>query len=165
MATAKKPAAKAAAKKPAAKKAAAKPAAKKVAAKKPAAKKVAAKKPVAKKAAAKPAAKKVAAKKPAAKKVAAKKPAAKKAAAPRKPNAAFMKPMTPSAVLAAVIGANPLPRTEVTKKIWEYIKKFKLQDDANRRMINGDDKLKAVFGGKKQVSMFEMTKLVSNHLK
>ena len=76
-----------------------------------------------------------------------------------------MKPMTPSAILAAVIGSNPLPRTEVTKKIWEYIKKSKLQDDLNKRMINADEKLKAVFGGKKQVSMFEMTKLVSNHLK
>jgi chromatin remodeling complex protein RSC6 len=155
MATAKKPAAK----KPAAKKAAAKPAAKKVAAK-PAAKKAA----PAKKAAAKPVAKKAAP----AKKAAAKKPVAKKAAAkpktPRKPNAAFMKPMTPSATLGAVIGANPLPRTEVTKKVWDYIKKNKLQDDANKRMINADDKLKAVFGGKKQVSMFEMTKLISNHL-
>ncbi|HYD80614.1 MAG TPA: SWIB/MDM2 domain-containing protein [Paucimonas sp.] len=170
MATAKKPAAKkAAAKKPAAKKPAAKkPVAKKAApAKKPAAKKAAAK-PAAKKAAAKPAAKKAApakkAAKPAAKKVAAKKPAAKKAKTARKPNAAFMKPMTPSATLAAVIGANPLPRTEVTKKVWDYIKKAKLQDEANKRMINADDKLKAVFGGKKQVSMFEMTKLVSNHL-
>lgn len=163
MATAKKPAAKPAAKKAAAKPAA-KPAAKKVAAK-PAAKKVAAK-PAAKKVAAKPVAKKAApAKKVAAKKVAAKKPVAKKAATPRKPNAAFMKPMTPSAILAAVIGAAPLPRTEVTKKIWEYIKKFKLQDEANKRNINADDKLKAVFGGKKQVSMFEMTKLVSDHLK
>jgi len=76
-----------------------------------------------------------------------------------------MKPMTPSAALAAVVGSAPLPRTEVTKKIWEYIKKAKLQDAANRRMINADDKLKAVFGGKKQVSMFEMTKLVSGHLK
>jgi upstream activation factor subunit UAF30 len=172
MATAKKPAAKSAAKKPAAKKAAAKPAAKKAApakkaAAKPAAKKVAAKpaakKPVAKKAAAKPAAKKAAP----AKKAAVKKPVAKKAAKPktaRKPNAAFMKPMTPSATLGAVIGANPLPRTEVTKKVWDYIKKNKLQDDANKRMINADDKLKAVFGGKKQVSMFEMTKLISNHL-
>lgn len=149
MATAKKPAAKkAAAKKPAAKK----PAAKKPAAKKPAAKKAAAKKPVAKKAAP-------------AKKAAAKKPAAKKAKTPRKPNAAFMKPLTPSAALAAVVGANPLPRTEVTKKVWDYIKKHKLQDEANKRNINGDDKLKAVFGGKKQVSMFEMTKLISNHLK
>ena len=105
----------------------------------------------------------------AAKPAAAKKPvAAKKAAAPaapRKPNAAFMKPMTPSTVLAAVVGATPLPRTEVTKKVWDYIKKLDLQDPANRRMINADDKLKAVFGGKAQVSMFEMTKLISDHLK
>jgi upstream activation factor subunit UAF30 len=135
--------------------------AKKAAAKKPAAKKPAAKKPAAKKAPAKkPAAKKAPAKKPAAKTAVAKKPAAK-----RKPNAAFMKPMTPSSVLAAVIGAAALPRTEVTKKIWEYIKKNKLQDAINRRLINADEKLRAVFGGKKQVSMFEMTKLVSNHLK
>ncbi len=145
----------------AAKKAAAKkPAAKKPAAKKPAAKKPAAKAPAAKK----PAAKKPAAKKPAAKKPAAKKPAAKKPAAKRKPNAAFMKAMTPSAILAAVIGANPMPRTEVTKKIWEYIKKNKLQDAANKRMINADAKLKAIFN-KAQVSMFEMTKLISNQLK
>ena len=86
-------------------------------------------------------------------------------AAPRKPNAAFMKAMTPSAVLAEVVGATPLPRTEVTKKVWDYIKKLDLQDPANRRMINADDKLKAVFGGKAQVSMFEMTKLISDHLK
>ena len=124
----------------------------------------------AKKAAKKPAAKKATAKKPAAKKPAAKKPAAKKAAAKkpaakRKPNAAFMKPMTPSSVLANVIGSTPMPRTEVTKKIWEYIKKNKLQDAMNRRNINADEKLKAVFGGKSKVSMFEMTKLVSNHLK
>ena len=139
-----------------------KAAAKKPAAKKPAAKKVAAKKVVAKKAPAK----KVVAKKVVAKKVVAKKAPAKKAAAKtaRKPNAAFMKPMTPSAVLAAVVGASPLPRTEVTKKVWDYIKKHKLQDDANRRNINADDKLKAVFGGKKTVSMFEMTKLISGHL-
>jgi chromatin remodeling complex protein RSC6 len=149
----------AAAKKPAAKK----PAAKKPAAKKPAAK-VAAKKPAAKKPAAKPAAKKPAAKKPAAKKPAAKKPAAKKPAAKRKPNAAFMKAMTPSSVLAAVIGANPMPRTEVTKKVWDYIKKNKLQDAVNRRMINADEKLRALFQ-KAQVSMFEMTKLISGHLK
>jgi upstream activation factor subunit UAF30 len=136
-----------------AKKAAKKPAAKKPAAKKPAAKKPAAKKPAAKKAA------------PAKKKPAAKKPAAKKPAAKRKPNAAFMKAMTPSAVLAAVVGATPMPRTEVTKKIWDYIKKNKLQDAVNRRLINADEKLKAVFGGKGKVSMFEMTKLVSNHLK
>jgi chromatin remodeling complex protein RSC6 len=76
-----------------------------------------------------------------------------------------MKPMTPSASLAAVIGAGPMPRTEVTKKIWAYIKKNKLQDAKNRRMINADDKLKEVFKGAKQVSMFEMTKLVSKHLK
>ena len=141
------------------KKAAKKPAAKKAPAKKkPAAKKVAAKKP---------AAKKVAAKKPAAKKVAAKKAPAKKAKAKttRKPNAAFMKPLTPSAALAAVVGSNPLPRTDVTKKVWDYIKKHKLQDSVNRRNINADDKLKAVFGGKKTVSMFEMTKLISGHLK
>jgi chromatin remodeling complex protein RSC6 len=151
MATAKKAAAK---KKPAAKKPAAKKAVKKTVAKKAPAKKVAAKKP---------AAKKVAAKKTPAKKAVVKK-AAKKATT-RKPNAAFMKPMTPSAVLAAVIGSNPLPRTEVTKKVWDYIKKHKLQDAVNRRNINADDKLKAVFNGKKTVSMFEMTKLISGHLK
>jgi chromatin remodeling complex protein RSC6 len=166
MATAKKkPAAKkAAAKKPAAKKAA-KPAAKKAVAKKAPAKKVAAKKPAAKKAVAK----KAVAKKAVAKKAVAPKKAVKKAAAkpktPRKPNAAFMKPLTPSSTLGAVVGAGALPRTEVTKKVWDYIKKNKLQDAANKRMINADDKLKAVFGGKKQVSMFEMTKLISAHLK
>jgi chromatin remodeling complex protein RSC6 len=133
---------------------------------KKAAKKTAAKKPAAKKSAAKkPAAKKSAAKKPAAKKSAAKKPAAKKTAAKRKPNAAFMKAMTPSSVLAAVVGGMPMPRTEVTKKIWDYIKKNKLQDAVNKRLINADEKLRAVFGGKSKVSMFEMTKLVSNHLK
>ena len=110
----------------------------------------------------KAATKKTASKKTASKKTASKKPA--KAKVKRKPNAAFMKPMTPSASLGAVIGANAMPRTEVTKKIWAYIKKNKLQDDKNRRMINADDKLKVVFGGKKQVSMFEMTKLVSKHL-
>jgi upstream activation factor subunit UAF30 len=125
-----------------------------------------AKKPAAKKAPAKkPAAKKAPAKKAPAKKAAAKKPAAKKSTAKRKPNAAFMKPMTPSGTLAAVVGSMPMPRTDVTKKIWDYIKKNKLQDNINRRLINADDKLRAVFGGKKQVSMFEMTKLVSNHLK
>ena len=124
-----------------------------------------AKKAAKKSAAKKPAAKKTAAKKPAAKKSAAKKPAAKKSAAKRKPNAAFMKAMTPSTVLAAVVGGMPMPRTEVTKKIWDYIKKNKLQDAVNKRLINADDKLRAVFGGKSKVSMFEMTKLVSNHLK
>ena len=83
----------------------------------------------------------------------------------RKPSAAFMKPMTPSAALGAVIGNKAMPRTQVTKKIWEYIKRRRLQDSKNRRMINADDALKAVFGGKKQVSMFEMTKLVSRNLK
>jgi upstream activation factor subunit UAF30 len=119
-----------------------------------------------KKASKKPAAKKPAAKKPM-KKAATKKPAAKakKPATKRKPNAAFMKPMNISSTLAAVIGSNPMPRTEVTSKLWGYIKKNNLQDKANRRMINADDKLKEVFGGKKQVSMFEMTKLVSKHLK
>ncbi len=97
------------------------------------------------------------------KKKAAKKPAKKKSA--RKPSAAFMKPMQISAALAAVIGAGPYPRTEVTKKLWGYIKKHDMQDSKNRRNINADDKLKLVFGGKKQVSMFEMTKLVSKHLK
>ena len=111
-------------------------------------------------------AKKAAAKPAAAKKAAPAKAAAeKKPAAPRKPNAAFMKAMTPSDVLAQVVGSTPLPRTEVTKKVWDYIKKQDLQDAANRRMINADDKLKAVFGGKAQVSMFEMTKLISDHLK
>ena len=93
----------------------------------------------------------------------AKKSVKKKAA--RKPNAAFMKPVTPSATLAEVVGAKPMPRTEVTKKLWGYIKKNGLQDKKNRRMINADDALKAVFGGKSQVNMFAMTKLVSKHLK
>src|SRR2546423_4098290 len=91
--------------------------------------------------------------------------AAKKAATKRKPNAAFMKPMSPSSTLAAVVGNSPMPRTEVTSKLWGYIKKNNLQDKTNRRMINADDKLRDVFGGKRQVSMFEMTKLVSKHLK
>jgi chromatin remodeling complex protein RSC6 len=93
----------------------------------------------------------------------AKKPAKK--AAKRKPNAAFMKAMQPDAALGAVVGSSPMPRTEVTKKIWGYIKRNGLQDSKNRRMINADDKLGGVFGGKKQVSMFEMTKLVNKHLK
>jgi len=107
-------------------------------------------------------ARKSAAKKPM-KRAAARKPAKK--AAKRKPNAAFMKPMTPSSTLAAVVGASPMPRTEVTSKLWGYIKRNNLQDKTNRRMINADDKLKEVFGGKRQVSMFEMTKLVAKHLK
>ncbi|MBZ5559827.1 MAG: SWIB/MDM2 domain-containing protein [Acidobacteriia bacterium] len=83
----------------------------------------------------------------------------------RKPNAAFMKPVQPSATLAEVVGSKAIPRTEVTKKLWAYIKKNKLQDSKNKRMINADDALKAVFGGKSKVNMFEMTKLVSKHLK
>ena len=89
---------------------------------------------------------------------------AKKSAA-RKPNAAFMKPMTPSAALSEVVGSKPIPRTEVTKKLWAYIKKNKLQDAKNRRMIKSDDTLKPIFGGKGTVNMFEMTKLVGKHLK
>ncbi len=87
------------------------------------------------------------------------------AAKKRKPNAAFMKPVRPDASLAAVVGSSPLPRTQVTKKLWAYIKRRGLQDKKKRIMINADDKLKVVFGGKKQVTMFEMTKLVSRHLK
>jgi upstream activation factor subunit UAF30 len=96
-------------------------------------------------------------------KKAAKKTAKKKSA--RKPNAAFMKAMTPSPALAEVVGAKPIPRTEVTKKLWAYIKKNKLQDPTNKRMIKADAALKAVFGGKAQANMFEMTKLVNKHLK
>jgi chromatin remodeling complex protein RSC6 len=143
----------------------AKKAAKKTAAKKAPAKKAAVKKPAAKKAPAKKApAKKVAAKKAPAKKAPAKKAAAKKAPAKKRtPNAAFMKPLTPSSALAAVIGANPLPRTEVVSKLWTYIKKHNLQDKVNKRNINADDKLKAVFG-KAQVTMFELASLIGKHL-
>jgi len=161
----------AAPKKATAKKAAApkKATAKKATAKKAAApKKATAKKATAKKVAAP---KKATAKKAAAPKATAKKATAKKAAAPkkaktaRKPNAAFMRPLNPSKELAEIVGGSPIPRTEVMKKVWQYIKKHDLQDAKNRRAINADEKLKAVFGGKKQVTMFEMTKLVSNHLK
>ena len=135
---------------------------------KKAAPKKAAKKAAPKKAAPKKAAKKVAKKaapKKAVKKAAPKKAAPKKAKVKRKPNAAFMKALTPSADLGAVIGAKPVPRTEAVKKIWVYIKANKLQDSKNRRMINADAKLKLVFGGKAQVSMFDMAKHLSNHLK
>jgi chromatin remodeling complex protein RSC6 len=135
----------------------AKKAAKKAAPKK-AAKKAAPKKAT-KKAAPKKAAKKAAPKKVVKKAAKAAKPKVKRA-----PNPAFMKPMTPSATLAAVVGSGNMPRTEVVKKVWGYIKKNGLQDKKNRRMINADDKLKALFGGKNQVSMFEMTKLVNKHL-
>jgi len=118
-----------------------------------------------KKAAKKVAKKKVVKKKVAKKKVAKKKVAKKKVARKKRtPSAAFMKPMNISNALAAVVGSKPLPRTEVTKKLWAYIKKNKLQDTVNKRMINADANLKAVFGGKNKVSMFEMTKLVSKHL-
>jgi chromatin remodeling complex protein RSC6 len=126
-----------------------------------AAKRPAARKPARK--AAKKAAKRSAAKKAPARKKA---PAKKKAAAKKRtPNAAFMRPMTPSSQLGAVVGTNAIPRSEVTKRVWNYIKSKGLQDKNNRRMINADDKLGPVFGGKKQVSMFEMTKLVNKHLK
>jgi upstream activation factor subunit UAF30 len=188
MAPTKKSGKKAAVRKPAAKKAAPKKAARKAPAKKAAAKKsparksaakkaparkTAAKKSPAKKTAAKKTAKKAAPKKATAKKAAPKKAAPKKAAkkaakksgAKRAPNPAFMKAMQPDAELAAVVGDQPQPRTEVTKKIWAYIKKNNLQDANERRMIVADDKLKKVFGGKSRVSMFEMTKHVNNHLK
>jgi len=126
---------------------------------KKAAKKTAAKKAPAKKAPAK----KAPAKKAAVKKAPAKKAAKKAPAKKRTPNAAFMKAMTPSGSLAAIIGDKPLPRTEVTKKVWEYIKKNDLQDKAKRTMINADAKLKEIFK-KGQVSMFEMTKLINSHL-
>lgn len=142
---------------------------KKATAKKATAKTAAPKKATAKKATAKTAAPKATAKK-ATVKAAPKATTKKVAAAPkkktaRKPNAAFMKPLNPSKELSEIVGAAALPRTEVMKKVWAYIKKNNLQDAKNRRAINADDKLKAVFGGKKQVTMFEMTKLVSNHLK
>ncbi len=124
--------------------------------KKPAATKTAAQKPATAKAA-----------KAAPAKTAAPKAAGAKTAAPkekRAPNAAFMKELTPSDMLAAVVGSKPLPRTEVVKKMWDYIKQHKLQDATNKRMINADDKLKGIFG-KAQVSMFEMTKIVNQHLK
>ena len=142
----------------------------KKAAKKPAAKKAPAKKktgtrPPVKAAAKKAPAKKAPAKKAAAKKAPAKKAAAKKAPAKKRtPNAAFMKAMTPSAALAAIIGDKPLPRTEVTKKVWEYIKKHGLQDKVKRTLINADAKLKEVVK-QAQVSMFELTKYVNAHLK
>ncbi len=114
--------------------------------------------------------KKKAAKKSA--KKSAKKPVRRKAAkkatktkSKRKPNAAFMRPVQPDALLAPVVGSTPLPRTELTKKLWQYIKRKGLQDSRERRMINADENLKAVFGGKSKVSMFDMTKLVNKHVK
>ena len=94
-----------------------------------------------------------------------KKTAGKKKGGGRKPNAAFMAPVTPSATLSEIVGSKPLPRTELTKKLWAYIKKNGLQDQKNRRMINADDKLRPIFANKGQVSMFDMTKLVNKHVK
>ena len=155
MATAKKSAA--GAKKSAAKKAPAKSAGKSAAAKKAPARGAAAK------SAAKSGSGAKSASKGASK--SASKSTAKKTTAKRAPNPAFMKPMTPSAELAAVIGSKPMPRSEVAKKMWEYIKKNDLQDATNRRQINSDENLKKVFGGKNNVTMFEMTSLVNKHLK
>ena len=100
------------------------------------------------------------------KKTAGRRKSAKRKSSGRKraPNPAFMKPMQPDAALAAVVGDRPMPRTEITKKLWQYIKRNGLQDAKERRMINADDRLNKVFGGKKQVSMFEMTKLVNRHM-
>ncbi|MGD8375365.1 MAG: SWIB/MDM2 domain-containing protein [Acidobacteriota bacterium] len=166
MAARKKATKKKAAKKKATKKKAAKKrtARKKTAKKKATKKKAAKKKATKKKAAKKKAAKKKVTKKKATKKKATKKKATRKKAAKRKPNPAFMKALQPSADLAAVVGPKSLPRTEVVKKLWAYIKKNDLQDRVNRRVINADDKLKKVFGGKSSVDMFQMTKLVSKHL-
>jgi chromatin remodeling complex protein RSC6 len=135
----------------------------KKAVKKKTAKKSTAKKKTVKKAAKKKAVKKKTAKKKTAKKKTAKKKTAKKKVK-RTPSAAFMKAMKPSEALASIVGAKPLPRTEVTKKLWAYIKKNNLQDKVNKRNINADANLLKVFGGKRQVSMFEMTKLVNKHL-
>ena len=167
----KKAAKKKVAKRKVAKKKVTKKAAKKKVAKKKAKKKTAKKKVAKKKAAKKAPKKKKAAKKkaPKKKKAAAKKKKAAKKKGPkkkikRKPNPSFMKPLNPDAALGAIVGNKALPRTEVVKKLWAYIKRRNLQDTQNKRMINADDKLKQVFDGKKQVSMFEMTKLVSKHL-
>ena len=130
-----------------------------MAARKKAAKKGGARKGGAKKGGAKKAAKKGGAKK------STRKAAKKRSGAKRTPNAAFMKAMQPSEQLSSVVGGSPMPRTEVTKKLWQYIKRNGCQDQKERRMINADDKLRPVFGGKNKVSMFEMTKLVNKHLK
>lgn len=154
--------------KKAAKKAAPKKAAPKKAVKKAAPKKAAPKKAAPKKAASKAASKATAksATKPAVKKAAPKKAAPKKAAkkSARKPSAAFMAPLSVSPEMAAVVGNKPMPRTEIIKKIWDYIRKNKLQDSSNKRMINADPKLKEVFGGKDQVSMFDLAKIVNQHV-
>ena len=124
-----------------------------------------AKKSSAKKSSAKKGAAKKGAKKSSAKKSSGRKKTAKRSGAKRTPNAAFMRPMQPDAQLAMVVGNSPMPRTEITKKLWAYIKRKGLQDAKNRRQINADENLKPVFGGKANVSMFEMTKLVNKHIK
>lgn len=142
--------------------------AKKAGARKTRAKKSSARKSARRKGGAKKAAKRAPARKAAGRKTGARKKTAKKAAkkkTKRAPNPAFMKPMQPDDTLAAVVGNKPMPRTEVTKRLWAYIKRNNLQDAKERRMINADDKLRPVFGGKRQVSMFEMTKHVNAHLK
>jgi len=118
-----------------------------------------------KKAAKRGGAKRGGAKKGGARKGGTKRAAKRKGGAKRAPNPAFMRPMQPDPMLGAVVGTNPMPRTEITKKLWGYIKRNGLQDAKERRMINADDKLKPVFGGKGKVSMFEMTKLVNKHMK
>jgi chromatin remodeling complex protein RSC6 len=124
-----------------------------------------AKKSSAKKSSARKGAAKKGGAKKSAKKSSARKKTAKKSGAKRTPNAAFMRPMQPDAALSAVVGSSPMPRTEITKKLWGYIKRKGLQDAKNRRQINADENLKAVFNGKSNVSMFEMTKLVNKHIK
>lgn len=109
-------------------------------------------------------ARKSAARKKTARKSAGRKTKKRRTGAKRAPNPAFMKPMSPSSELAAVVGSSPMPRTEVTKRLWSYIKRRGLQDDKNRRMINADDNLRPIFGGKRQVSMFDMTRMVNQHL-
>lgn len=126
---------------------------------------MATRKKAAKKGSRKTARKKSAAKKSRARKSAPKRAAKKKTRTKRAPNPAFMKPMQPSAQLANVVGSSPMPRTEVTKKLWQYIKRKGLQDQKERRMINADENLKPIFNGKGKVSMFDMTKLVNKHLK
>ena len=109
-------------------------------------------------------ARKSTARKKTARKKTARKTKKRRSGAKRAPNPAFMKPMMPSSELAAVVGSSPMPRTEVTKRLWSYIKRRGLQDDKNRRMINADDNLRPIFGGKRQVSMFDMTRMVNQHL-
>jgi chromatin remodeling complex protein RSC6 len=127
-------------------------------------KKTAARKKTAKKPARKSTARKSASRKSTTRKKSTKKAARKSSGKKRTPSAAFMRPVQPDNALSAVVGSSPMPRTELTKKLWAYIKRNGLQDSKNRRAINADDKLRPVFGGKSQVSMFDMTKLVNKHV-